>query len=91
MSRGAFLGLSWGLPGGFLRVRRGKPIWTLRQAPIKSHQFLVISKTNISQYPLEWEYIRLLNMNLKLNKNSGLHLNRITEIPIDCSVYVVSR
>ena len=44
MFRGGYLGLSWGLPGGFLGVRRGTPIGTPNKSLIKSHRFLIIVK-----------------------------------------------
>jgi len=47
MYRGACLGLSWGLPGGFLGVRRGGPLGTPRKDQRKSHQFLIIDKTSV--------------------------------------------
>jgi len=50
MFRGGYLGLSWGLPGGFLGVRRGEPLGTPNKFPGKAHRFLFIPKTSVGQF-----------------------------------------
>jgi len=44
---GGCLGVTWGLPGGYLGVRRGKSLGTPSKFPVKSLRFLFIPKMKI--------------------------------------------
>jgi len=43
---GAFLGVTWGFPGGWLGVRRGKTLLSPRQLPIYPRQIPFIGRAN---------------------------------------------